>query len=732
MIAFPTRITSLFLLLFATLAPGVGAADAPAPQPDPLRWFQPDRRAEQEKLERFLLDAPSPEQLRSYHDLLSREPHVAGSVGDRQVIENLAAAMEAMGLEVERQELWLYLPRPVTGRVEITSPEEARRLLPVQEDVLEEDPYSSNPRLQFGWNAYSASGRAEGEVVYVNYGTREDFDRLAEMGIDLEGKVLVARYGRSFRGYKAKFAQEAGAAGLLMYLDPEGNGYVRGRMWPVGGYANPSSIQRGSILTLPYSGDPLTPFVPATRDADRLEPEAVALPKIPVQPVGWAAAQEILSRMDGPPVPEEWQGALPFNYRLTGGEALRVAVEVEQERKLTRTQNVVGLLRGARFPDEKVIVGCHHDAWSFGAGDPNAGSIVVLEAARILAQATREGMRPDRTLVFAHWAAEEEGILGSVEWVEAHRDDLARNGVSYLNLDMAAMGTDLRGSSSPSLQTVIAEATRNVPKAREPEVTVYDDWTRRSDRGRGTELPAMGSLGGGSDHVGFYTHVGIPSAGISAGGSPGVSYHTNYEDLAWYRQIVGDDYEPAVMLTRVVAVALSRLARADLLPLDPERYGPETLRHLEALADRAEDLGVEVDLSVLATRARDFGARAAEARAALLAALASGRWPQERRDEANRILRGLEREWIYGPGLPERPWFRNLYGAPDATAGYSAWMLPLLRYSVEAKDADAVQRRIPVYESVFDRLQARVDELLELAGPDTEENAVLDAEEGAP
>jgi len=704
------------LLLFPLLAPGIGVLGEGNTEPDPLRWFRPERRAVQEKLETFLMEAPSPDRLRADHDRLSSEPHVAGSEGDRRVIERLAAAMEAMGLEVERQEVWLYLPHPVAAEVEITAPEEARQSLPVREAVLAEDPYSGHPDLDFGWNAYSGSGTAEGSVVYANYGTREDFDRLAEMGVSLEGKIVIARYGSNFRGYKAKFAQQAGAAGLLLYLDPERNGYVRGRMWPVGGYANPTSIQRGSILTLPYTGDPLTPFEPATRDAERLDPKDVALPKIPVQPVGWQAAQEVLSRMDGPPVPEDWQGALPFNYRLTGGDELRVRVRVEQECRLTRTENVVGTLRGARFPEQKVIVGCHHDAWSFGAGDPNAGTIVVLEAARVLAQAAARGLRPDRTLVFAHWAAEEQGILGSVEWVEAHREELTRGGVAYLNLDMAAMGTELRGSASPTLETVLADATRGVPKAREPEVTVYDDWTGRSGRRSETELPAMGSLGGGSDHVGFYAHLGIPSGGVSAFGSPGVSYHTNYEDLAWYRQVVGDDYEPAVMLTRVTTRFLSRLANADLVPLDPALYGPETLRHLEDLKTRSGERGLEVDLGSLEERARRYGDRAGAVRDRLIEALAAGRLDGDALAETNRVLMQLERRWLHAPGLPGRPWFRNLYGAPDADAGYSAWMLPALRQAIEAGDGAAVAEWTQVVQGVFDRLEADIDRLAALGG----------------
>ncbi|HEX2164024.1 MAG TPA: M28 family peptidase, partial [Thermoanaerobaculia bacterium] len=534
-----------------------------------LPGFAPGRRAGQLADEAALRAAVDPARLSAWHDLLSSRPHVAGSPGDREVIDALAREMAAMGLEVEVQELDLYLPRPVRAELTVVSPE--RVPLELQEAAFPGDPWSDHPELDYGWNAYSGSGEVEAGVVYANFGTKEDFARLAALGVEVAGKIVVARYGGNFRGYKARFAEEAGAVGLVIYGDPEDGGYVRGRMWPEGGWANGTAIQRGSVLTLPYPGDPLTPFVPAlaTDDAagggaavERLDPDAVDFPGIPVQPVGWAAAAEILSRMTGPAVPEEWQGALPFNYRLTGGDELRVRLRVEQERRLVRTANVVGTLVGERFPEQKVIVGCHHDAWSFGAGDPNAGSILVLEAARAFAQAAREGRRPDRSIVFAHWAAEEFGILGSVEWVEAHAADLAENAVAYVNLDMAAMGPRFRASATPSLAELVIAASREAAQAGAPETTVFAAWA--GDEGE----PRLGALGGGSDHVGFYGHLGVPSISLGAGGSPGVSYHTNYEDLAWYRRVVGDDYESARMLTEVVVTAAARLAEADLAPLD--------------------------------------------------------------------------------------------------------------------------------------------------------------------
>jgi N-acetylated-alpha-linked acidic dipeptidase len=727
------RVAHVGLLVLAALlaasAPSAGARAADGTKDGPvaamkaaadgLRSFSPERRQAQHAWEEELRGAVDPSELRAWHDRLSSRPHVAGSQGDRAVVEALASSLEELGLEVEKQELWLYLPRPVAAEVTVLTASDGEAAVPeeihlgLREDVLAADPYSGDPDLDPGWNAYSGSATVTAGVVYANRAKREDFARLAAAGVDVEGKIVVARYGGLFRGYKAKFAEEAGAAGLILFLDPEDTGYVRGLMWPDGGWANGSSIQRGALLTLPYPGDPLTPGVAAVQPpaadgslptgAGRLDPSAVAFPAIPVQPVGWRAAAEILSRMDGPAVPAEWQGGLPFNYRLGGGDGLRVRLRVEQERRLVRTWNVVGTLRGARHPEQMVLVGCHHDAWSFGAGDPNAGSILVAEAARVFAAAAKAGHRPDRSLVFAHWGAEEFGILGSVEWVEAHADELAAGGVAYLNLDMAAMGPRFGASATPTLAPLIRDATRAVASPVEGAGSVYDEWASRGDD---DGEPRLGALGGGSDHVGFYAHLGIPSASLGGGGSEGVSYHTGYEDLAWYRAVVGEGYAPAAMLTRVVATALARLANADLLPLDPSGYGRGAGERLDELAvelegapvggsagagERPETEGkakaaagnaTARELEVLAGRAEAVATRLAAARAVILERLASGDVPAAELERANRALRAADRAWLADDGLPGRPWYRNQFAAPDADSGYAPWVLPGLTASL--------------------------------------------------
>lgn len=689
----------------------------------------------QTRFESTLNEVPTAASLRAYHELLGSEPHVAGTPGDERTIQRIADAFAAMGLVVRRHEFHAYLAQHVDATVQITSPPVAT--LPLIERALPEDPDTSHPDLPAGFNAYSGSGDVTAEIVYANYGTTEDFEQLSALGVSVQGRIVMARYGKNYRGFKARYAEEAGAAGLIIFTDPADAGYGRGIPYPEGGYANASSIQRGSIKTLDYAGDPLTPFEPATANAARLAADEVALPRIPVQPLGWDAAAQIMSRMRGPAVPQGWQGGLPFAYRLTGGEDLTVRLAVRQRRALVKSANVLGVLPGTSEPEKMVIIGCHHDAWGFGASDPLAGTMILLECARSFAELARQGLAPARTIIFAAWGAEEQGIIGSVEWCEANRDDLVANAVAYINLDMAAMGEEFRASADPSLKRLITAATKAVPQARGKEgQSVFDAWVSHTvhdaaaagnsptpQEPQEPPEPVFGNLGGGSDHVGFYCHLGIPSCGLGASGSPGTAYHSNYDTLAWYRKVVGDDYQPALMLTRLANIILARLANEPLLPLDPARYGPDLRIHLQTLEKRARSLDVAVDFQRLRDALDDFDAVAIPTQQRLLEVASSGRSnPPQWLRRVNALLGDAQRRWRHEPGLPGRPWFKNLFAATDPTSGYAAWMLPALRYHLERRDPDGVAEAVELYAEVVVSMKSdlsRIGQLLDLHSLET-------------
>ncbi len=629
-----------------------------------------------------ILNAPDTAHLRRVHKMLASEPHVAGSPGDARTIERLVGLFETFGLEVETHEFYAYLPKPVDAALSVVTPDTLD--LPLHEPAIHTDPLTGHPGLdRFGWNAYSGNGDVTAPVVYANYGRLEDFEQLKQLGVSCEGAIVLARYGGNFRGYKAKYAQDAGAVGLVIFTDPDDNGYTKGSMYPEGGFATPKQIQRGSIKTLAYDGDPLTPFVEATLDAERLDPAAVGLPAIPVQPVGWAGVEPIFARMKGPEAPEEWRGGMAPTYRLTGGDELTVRLMVEQSASIVRTANVIATLKGAENPEQKIIIGSHHDAWGFGAGDPLSGTIVTVEAARALTELMEEtGWRPARSVVFACWGAEEFGIIGSVEWCEANAADLLANAVAYINLDAAAMGPSFHAGASPTLQPLIRELTRVVPDTEGNPI-------HREDA---EEPMRVGRLGGGSDHVGFLSHLCIPSINLGAHGAPGSAYHSNYDTIAWYRQVVGMDYESARMLSRMTALLAVRLADSPIAPIDPTGFGQDAADAISALRLRAMELEVEADFSSLESAVRAHHGRALVIVDRL--GRSDGLIGHVTLDEVNSLLISTDRAWFVAEGLPGRPWHRNLYAAPDETSGYAAWVFPGVRHALEAKDVAAIEREL--------------------------------------
>ncbi|MBC02729.1 MAG: hypothetical protein CMJ34_05415 [Phycisphaerae bacterium] len=658
-----------------------------------------------------VLGAPRSERLSDWHDLLGSRPHVAGTEGDRIVIDSIAGAFEGMGLETKVWWFEPFLARPVSASLSIvgdSAPDptavegRARRgvtSLPISERELLEDPATYHPDLRWGWNAYSGSGMVEAGVVYANRGRPEDFQRLRELGVDCTGKIVLARYGGNYRGFKVKFAEEAGAAGLVIFLDPGDYGEGRGPTWPQGGWANETCIQRGSIVTLPWKGDPLTPFVPARGDVARLDPDEVALPRIPVQPIGYAAASRIMAAMKGPTVEmmglEGWTGGMKVPYRVEGGD-LELRLEVSQVRELMRTANVFGVLPGSERPDEMVVVGCHHDAWGFGAADPLAGMIVLLETAKVFAEAADRGLRPRRSIVFAAWGAEEFGIIGSCEWVEAEADRIRRDAVAYVNLDMAAMGTRFGSSATPSLIRSIVRATEDVPQPG-GEGSVLEAW--QGDR----DTPPVGDLGGGSDHIGFLCHVGVPSVALSARGSQGSVHHSNYDTLAWYRATVGEDYVGATMLSRITAALVADLADSPLPPIDPVPAVAGLERRLKAYETAAEDAGLSIDLVALR----------AEVEQTLQACESAARRLEEA-EEDDRTVQALidfDRAWIGEEGLPGRPWFRNEFAASDRDSGYGSVVLPRFSEAIRDGDQEALDEAVLRYRTLMITVREAADRI---------------------
>jgi len=702
-----TRVAILVSLLWLSTATAAPAQQSV--QVEASVGFTAVTAARQAYCEALFLDLPSSDAFREHLRIITANPHPAGSAAQVEVGHYIGRVMKAAGLVVREHPYDVYLPQ-------LTDDVEAHIVTPVamplsnREAALAEDRFSGHPDLLNGWNAFSGSGDVTGEVVYANFGTRADYEALDEMDISLAGKVVIARYGGNFRGFKVKFAEQRGAAGVIMFNDAPAEEVDA---YPDGPMLNGDIIQRGSVLTLPWTGDPLTPFVAALpvdgdEQVERLDPDEVGLHTIPVLPLGYNAASEILSRMTGEAAPEDWQGGLDLTYRILGGDDLTVRVRVNQPKALTRAVNVVGTLEGAEFPDEWFILGAHYDPWGFGAIDPNGGTAMLLTMAEALGAAAEQGCRPRRSIMVAHWDAEEYGIIGSTEWVEEYLPELTASAIAYINADSAVSGPNFNSSSSPSLKQPILDSIKSVSYAGEDR-SIYDWWAERAESGE----PRMGNLGGGSDHVAFYTHAGIPSASMGSGGRGGV-YHSNYDNFAWYERFGDSEWVFGPMIARADGLLALRFANADLLPYDVARYAVDTRTHVDTLIEVAEGRGVEVDLSRLVEAIAELDEAAAAVENARAERVAAGAVAAADAARINAALIGLEKAWLDDRGLQDRPWSRSLYVSPDPFSGYASWMLPGIRYEIETDNPAGVPEWEARYVDAIRRLAERMREVAAL------------------
>ena len=649
-----------------------------------IRGFTAQSAVQQLKAEQSIISGSISESFKKHLHQICARPHVAGTEQNKAVMEYIHKAMRNTGMQTDIYPYDVYMPEtPGIASAFIVSPN--RIPLNIQEDILPEDPHSAHPELLQGWNAYSGSGDVTGQVVYANYGTKEDFEKLEELGINLKGKIVIARYGKNFRGYKAKFAEEYGAAGLIIYTDPADAGYTRGLTYPEGTYYTASSVQRGSLKTLDWPGDPLTPGKAAlivnpesqkSTEVGRLNPGTLALPKIPVLPMPYGSANEIFQRMKGNAVPQEWQGGLPCTYRLEGGTELTIRLNVKQERKLTRIGNVVSFIKGTESPDDWIILGSHYDAWGFGATDPNSGTALIITVAETLSKLAKTGYAPKRSIYLAHWDAEEQGLIGSTEWVEQLKDGLMAKSVCYINLDAAVSGPDFGASSAPVLKALIKEVASVVPYP-DSDLNLFEKWKSNSNK-----EPDPGSLGGGSDHVAFYMFAGIPSVSTGMGGP--TLYHTNYDNLYYYEKFANPEYIYAETMHKFTSILALRLANAEIIPFEVDRYATDLKTHLDELEKQLKAVAPSLSnmlsysnksVSTLKKETLIYEQKTSRT-------LSAGRLSQAKLMSINQKIKQLEKAFIYEKGMPFGDWYKSLYVASDPYTGYSSWLLPALKYCV--------------------------------------------------
>jgi N-acetylated-alpha-linked acidic dipeptidase len=667
--------------------------------------------APESKLEEKFLAVPDPKEAGEELKVLTSTPHLASTPEDHNTAEYVARKFRAAGLETEIVPYRVLMNQPKVVRIEAFDP--AGRLLmsgPTREHA-DGDPGQDDPRVVMPFNGSSGSGDVTGEVVYANYGRPEDFNELAAQHIDVHGKIVICRYGSNFRGVKVYLAEQHGAAGVLIYSDPQDDGYYKGDPWPIGPWRPETGVQRGSVQYLfEYPGDPETPGVASTPDlpdSARSSP-AAAQPHIISIPISYHDAAPVLQALKGPGVPQGWQGALPFRYHLGSG-GVRVHLVSQQDYQRRIIWDVIGKVEGAQEPGSWVVVGNHRDAWVYGTVDPNSGTASMLEAVHGVGALLREGWRPKRTIVFCSWDAEEEGLIGSTEWVEqqAHTLDHA---VAYFNVDVAVSGPDFSASAVPSLKQFVRDVTRSVPSPLGS--TVFEQWHLKgiseSER-RGSNAPPiqgeethLGDLGSGSDYTPFLQHAGVPSTDITSNGPYGV-YHSTFDDFAWYTQNADPHFVYLQQMARVLGLEALRMADADVLPYDYVAYAREISSYIEAAKHKASDLGVgSLSFEPVQAAAAHFLSAAQRIHAAQST-------PSGDLARLNLALRQVETALLAESGLPNRPWYKHTIYAPGEFTGYAAVVLPGVNEAIEARNAPLAAQQLAVLTQAIDHAAAALD-----------------------
>ncbi|MFZ0038897.1 MAG: M28 family metallopeptidase [Candidatus Acidiferrales bacterium] len=689
-----------------------------------IRGFFASRVEAEQQLEQKLRRIPESSRAEANLRKLTSEPHMAGTEANHRVAEWLRAQYESYGFDAKIVSYEVWLPMPLEVRLELTEPE--KKTLATQEEPYEEDKDTSDRRAAIGFNTYSASGEATAPVIYVNYGNLEDYRELDTRGISVEGKIVMARYGRGYRGIKARLAEEHRAAGLIIYSDPEDDGYDAGDVFPHGPWRPRSGIQRGSILyTELYPGDPLTPGIAATADAKRLDPaDAASLPHIPTIPINSQDAAAILSHLDGPKVPRNWQGGLPMTYHLGPGGA-QVHLKIAMDYQRHTLYDVIARLRGDN-DNEWIVLGNHHDAWVFGAVDPGSGTSVMLETARAFGDLARSGWKPRRTIVICEWDGEEPGLLGSTEWVEDNLKELQTKAVAYVNTDVGVAGPNFSASATPSLGEFVREVSREVADPITGK-TVYEAWRDRVEHakpesnGAAREEPlmangdvAIGALGAGSDFCPFFDHAGIPSLDLGFGGEYGV-YHSLYDDFYWMKHFGDPTFEYHAALARILGTIALRLDEADVLPFDYSAYASDIQNQLAILSTDAKKNGLTA-LNLRGVSDAVAGLTAAAAQVTpLLRALETAPSVPSRDAAINLELADVEQAFLSPRGLIGRPWYRHTLYAPGTYAGYEAARLPGLREAVDRKDAATAQSEANEIAAAINRATDRLQQIARLA-----------------
>lgn len=686
---------------------------------------------------------------------LSARPHHLGSDYGKESAEFIRDQFRSWGYDAEIETFHVLFPTPRVRVLEMTSPKRFKAKL--REPPLREDATSGQTKEQLPvYNCWSADGDVTAELVFVNYGLPDDYEHLKRMGIDVRGKIVIAKYGASWRGIKAKVAEEHGAIGCIIYSDPKEDGYFQGDVYPEGAYKNEHGAQRGAVIDLPVApGDPLTPGYGSTQDAKRIKREdAVNLVKIPVLPISYGDAQPLLAALKGPVAPAHWRGALPLTYHVGPGPA-KVQLKVEFDWNIVPCFNVIARLKGSEFPDQWVIRGNHHDAWVNGASDPVSGMVAMMEEARAIAELVKTGWKPKRTIIFCAWDGEEPGLIGSTEWVEHHEEELKEKAVAYINSDGNSRGF-LYAQGSHTLETLMSEVARQVT---DPQTGV--SLLERSKSLQAVNAPnaktraeilnrqnlVLGALGSGSDYSPFFQHLGIPALNLAFGGEGGGGeYHSVYDSYDHYIRFKDPKFAYGIALAKTAGRATLRLANAAMLPFDfksfhrtASSYLTEVMGMLDNMREATVIENRMIDEKRFAHAADPLKKNISPEKEAPVPYLdfsqlqnalsqlehiadafadSAARFPGDFSNHAslNRLLFQTEQKLLTEKGLPRRPWYRHTIYAPGYYTGYGVKTLPGIREAIEQRNWEEAREQIAIAARAVEDYAANIGQAVALLG----------------
>jgi N-acetylated-alpha-linked acidic dipeptidase len=681
-----------------------------------LDGFSPNSSTKQLQFEKMLNDSISPQTIENHLKWLTSRPHRTGTEGAQITAQYLLQQLKQFGFRTEIVQYDAYLPAPVSVEIQLTKP--VQETIPTTEEKIEGDPFTEFVNEHPGWNGYSPSGEATGQIIYAHHGSKDDLQKLKELGIDIKGKILLMRYFGTGEGTKVRNAQEAGAAAVVLYSDPAEDGFKYGEVYPNGDWRPAGSIMRRSILNL-SGGDPLTPGWASKPGAKRLKPEEVYLPKIPVLPISYKSAQRILSLLEGPSAPYEWQGALCLTYKVGPGPA-EVHLRTQMDNRDRKMLNVIARMPGTTDPDQWIIIGNHHDAWIFGAGDPSSGTAALLTLAESLGKLAKQGFKPKRTLILTFWDAEEMILGGSTEWVEDHAEELLEKAVACINMDSAVFNIDrpLSVSSHPVLHSMFRAASRNI---RDPRTgrSLFEVWTDMQNQYR--KIPGVDGWGDffdpdkvltepyvfespSDDAAPFLTFLALPASDMYYGADYGM-YHSIYENFHWMKTVVDPKFEYHKVMAQLQGFVATRLANADLLPLD---YATEATYWRRAYLDlqQSNEMKFQEALNLIDQWEQEAKNLLDDEKKLLNG---PNKNSGAQLSELNRRIYQIARDFYRVEGLPGEPTERNIFfGSASTLPGIRQYLEEgkLSEAELESKKyLTALQKRVQSLQAVRKQLQ---------------------------